>query len=247
MCVAALAWRVHPEWLLVVAANRDEYHARPTAQLSRWADGTMAGQDLRAGGTWLGVNEAGRLALVTNFRVEGYPRPKLTTRGGLVAGWLREAALPDGAGMNPFNLLLADGQRACVTSNWPAPAGHDLAPGIHGLSNGAFDRPWPKARRLCDDLAGWLAHDAGGFEALFTALRSEAPFPEEDHGQGPEPAYSGVFIRNPDYGTRCSTVVAVTRAGQGTVIERRFTPEGDPAGETRLDFVWDDKSGDTSK
>ena len=247
MCVAALAWQAHPDWLLVVAANRDEYHERPTASLSRWADGTMAGQDLRAGGTWLGVNEAGRQALVTNYRVAGYPRPELVSRGGLVTGWLRDAEVPSGAGMNPFNLLLGDGNTLRVVSNWPEPAEHDLAPGIHGLSNGDFGRPWPKARRLCDDLGGWLAHDAGGFDALFTALRSEAPFPQEDHGQGPEPAYSGVFIRNAEYGTRSSTVVAVTRKGQGTVIERRFSAEGEPAGETRLNFVWDGPAGDSTK
>ena len=239
MCVAALAWQAHPHWLLVVAANRDEYHARPTAPLQRWQDGALAGRDLRAGGTWLGVNDAGRLALVTNYRVEGYPRPDLVSRGGLVTGWLREAALPDGAGMNPFNLLIADQRGARVVSNWPEPTAHELAPGIDGLSNGTFARPWPKARRLCDDLAGWLAHDAGGLDALFTALRSEAPFAQEDHGDGPEPAYSGVFIRNPDYGTRCSPVVAVTHEGRGTIVERRFSPEGDPAGETRLDFTWD--------
>ncbi len=238
MCVAVLAWQAHPEWLLVVAANRDEYHERPTAPLSRWADGTLAGQDLRAGGTWLGVSDAGRLALVTNFRAPGYPRPELISRGGLVTGWLRDGELPDGAGMNPFNLLVADGHRARVASNWPEPGGHDLAPGIHGLSNGAFAQAWPKARRLCADLSGWLAHDAGGFDALFTALRNEAPFPEEDYGDGPEPAYSGVFIRNPVYGTRCSTLVAVRRNGQGSITERRFSPAGEMTGETRLDFVW---------
>lgn len=243
MCVAAIAWRADPDWLLVVAANRDEYHERPTAPLQRWVDGTLAGRDLRAGGTWLGVSEAGRLALVTNYRVEGYPRAELATRGALVTGWLDQAALPDGAGMNPFNLAVADAGAARVTSNWPEPAGHELAPGIHGLSNGAFDRPWPKARRLCEDLAGWLAHDSGGLDALFTALRSEAPFPEEDRGQGPEPAYSGVFIRDPAYGTRCSTLVAVRRSGQGVIIERRFSPQGEVTGETRLDFAWRIEAG----
>lgn len=238
MCVAALAWQAHADWLLIVAANRDEYHERPTAPLARWADGTMAGKDLRAGGTWLGVSEAGRLALVTNFRVDGYPRPEMVSRGGLVTGWLESGAVSGGAGMNPFNLLVADGNSARVVANWPEPATHALAPGVHGLSNGAFTRPWPKARRLCDDLAGWLAHDAGGTDALFTALRSEAPFPEEDNGEGPEPAYSGVFIRNETYGTRCSTVVAVTREGRGTITERRFSPTGDPAGETTLHFDW---------
>lgn len=244
MCVAATAWQAHPDWLLVAAANRDEYHERPTAPLARWEDGTIAGRDLRAGGTWLGVSEAGRLALVTNFRAPGYPRPELASRGGLVTGWLRDGQVPSGAGMNPFNLLLGDSQGVHVASNWPEPAEETLAPGVHGLSNGAFERPWPKARRLCADLAGWLAHDAGDFDALFTALRSEAPFPEEDHGEGPEPAYSGVFIRDAVYGTRCSTVVAVDRTGQGTIIERRFLPGGEVTGETRLSFAWGGLAGD---
>ena len=82
MCVAVLAWQAHPRWRLVVAANRDEFHERPTAPLARWSDGTIAGRDLQAGGTWLGLNAAGRLALVTNFRLPGYPRPDLASRGG---------------------------------------------------------------------------------------------------------------------------------------------------------------------
>ncbi len=241
MCVAAIAWRAHPEWLFVAAANRDEYHERPTAPLARWDNGAMAGRDLRAGGTWLGVVESGRFALVTNFRVPGYPRPELASRGALVSDWLERAAVADGATMNPFNLLLADAGQARVLSNYPSPQEHHLPAGVHGLSNGAFARPWPKARRLCDDLAGWLSHDAHDIAALFTALRNEAPFPEEDReGDGPEPAFSGVFIRNAVYGTRCSTVVAVARDGTGTIVERRFSPDGEETGETGMRFAWPD-------
>ena len=239
MCVAALAWAAHPGWLLVAAANRDEYHERPTAPLARWDEGILAGRDLRAGGTWLGVAEAGRLALVTNYRVAGYPRAELASRGALVTDWLRGGALAEDAAMNPFNLLIADAAGARIVSNWPERSEQPLAPGVHGLSNGAFAQPWPKALRLCNDLAGWLAHDARDLAALFTALRNEAPFPQEDHaGCGPEPAYSGVFIRDPAYGTRCSTLVAVDRAGIGTLIERRFDGAGGLAGETSLSFAW---------
>lgn len=239
MCVAAIGWDAHPDWLFVAVANRDEYHERPTAALDRWNNGILAGKDLRAGGTWLGIAETGRFALVTNFRVPDYPKPELASRGALVTDWLVAAEVADGSTMNPFNLLLADAGKARVLSNYPAPEEHVLAPGVHGLSNGAFARPWPKARRLCEDLGGWLAHDARDFASLFTALRSEAPFPEEDReGDGPEPAFSGVFIRNETYGTRCSTVVAVSRAGAGTIIERRFSPEGEETGETALSFAW---------
>jgi uncharacterized protein with NRDE domain len=238
MCVAAIAWQAHPEWPLVIAANRDEYQKRPTASLSRWHNGTIAGRDLQAGGTWLGLVEAGRLALVTNFRVPGYPRPELASRGALVTGWLRGQPLPDVATMNPFNLLLVDQSHARVLTNHPQPEEHSLSPGVHGLSNGAFTRPWPKAGQLCADLAGWLEQGTGDLSPLFAALRSEATFPAEDGGDGPEQAYSGVFIRNETYGTRCSTVVAVDRKGQGMIIERRCEPTGQETGETTLNFVW---------
>jgi uncharacterized protein with NRDE domain len=238
VCVAALAWNAHPDWLLVVAANRDEYHERPTAPLSRWHNGTIAGRDLQAGGTWLGVVETGHLALVTNFRVPGYPKPELASRGALVTGWLRGQPLPDVTTMNPFNLLLVDGQSARVLSNYPDKQEHALPAGVHGLSNGAFDRPWPKARQLCADLTGWLEHGASDFAALFAALRSETMFPEEAGGEGPEPAYSGLFVSNQTYGTRCSTVLAVDRQGSGTIIERGFDSSGQVTGETALGFVW---------
>lgn len=239
MCVAAIAWQAHPNWLLVAAANRDEYHERPTGPLARWPDGTLAGRDLRAGGTWLGANADGRFALVTNFRVPGYPKPDRTSRGGLVSAWLGDLPLPDTGAMNPFNLLLADRAEARIISNFPQASGHVLTPGVHGLSNGAFERPWPKARRLCADLSGWIAHDAHDFAPLFTALRNEAPFPEDDReGDGPEPAYSGVFIRDPVYGTRCSTVVAIARSGAGTIIERSFSADGEQTQEVALNFAW---------
>lgn len=237
MCVAVVAWQAHPDWLLVAAANRDEYHERPTAPLARWDNGTIAGRDLRAGGTWLGVTESGRLALVTNFRAEGYPKAGLASRGALVTDWLQGGANSQGEAMNPFNLLLIDSATARIVSNWPRHAEHALPPGVHGLSNGAFERPWPKARRLCADLAEWLADDARDLNALLTALRNEAPFSERDReDDGPESAYSGVFIRNPVYGTRCSTVVAIRRDGRGTIIERRFDEQAESIGETQLHF-----------
>jgi uncharacterized protein with NRDE domain len=239
MCVAAIAWLAHPDWRLVAVANRDEYHERPTAPLAVWPNGIIAGRDLRAGGTWLGLGGDGRFALVTNFRVPGYPKPEMASRGALVTDWLNGRSQADIATMNPFNLLLAEADSARIVSNYPRPGECRLDPGIHGVSNGAFTRPWPKARRLCEDLSGWLAHDARDLAPLFTALRNEAPFPEADREEdGPEPAYSGVFIRNPVYGTRCSTIVAVARDGLGTIIERRFSPEGEDEGETRLDLRW---------
>ncbi len=237
MCVATLAWNAHPRWRLVVAANRDEFHERPTAPLSVWEDGTIAGRDLRAGGTWLGINAGGRFALVTNHRVEGYPKPDRLTRGGLVTGWLNGEALGDTAAMNPFNLICAGADGLEFRTNWPQ-SREALPPGVHGISNGPFDQPWPKAAQLCTSLSAWLDGD-GAFEPLFAALRDEtAREPVDTRRTDPEPRLSGVFIRDSIYGTRCSTMIAVDMDGQGHMIERRFEADGGVSGETELAFRW---------
>ncbi len=239
MCVAAVAWNAHPRWRLVVAANRDEFHERPTAPLHRWDNGTIAGRDLEAGGTWLGLNAAGRFALVTNFRLPGYPRPGLASRGGLVVDWLAGAPDTDGAAMNPFHLLRVGPDGASHVTNQPEPLVQPLAPGLHGVSNGQFDQPWPKTQWLCAGLAAWIMRDEGDdTEGLFAALADETPLPTEPDSEGPDTPFSPVFIRNPAYGTRCSTVVLVGADGRGTIIERRFGPDGERTGETALDFRW---------
>lgn len=232
MCVAAIAWQADPRWTLVAIGNRDEFHARPTAPLARWPDGRiLAGRDLQAGGTWLGVSE-GRFGLVTNLRVPGYPKPELASRGALVTDWLRGTAPHRTETMNPFNLWLAGGDGLGFVTNHPEPYGMQLEPGIHGLSNGAHGDRWFKTARLEDGLAAWLANDAPP-ELLFEPLRDETP-----QSADPEDAFSSVFIRNPAYGTRCSTVVLVDAQGNGRIIERRFDSEGAVTGETGLQFTW---------
>jgi uncharacterized protein with NRDE domain len=238
MCVAALAWAAHPRWRLVVAANRDEFHSRPTAPLARWDNGVIAGRDLEAGGTWLGVNNAGRFALVTNFRLPGYPKPGLASRGGLVVDWLLGQPDPDGAAMNPFHLLRVGPDGASHATNRPAPIASPLEPGLHGVSNGQFDQPWLKTQRLTDALGQWLDADTANPDALFAALADETPLPPEADSEGPDTPFSPVFIRNPAYGTRCSTVVLVDANGRGTIVERRFSPDGQTTGETELAFAW---------
>lgn len=239
MCVAAIAWMAHPRWRLVAIGNRDEFHQRPTAPLGRWDDGSgiIAGRDLRAGGTWLGVTPDGRFALVTNFRVPGYPKPGLASRGGLITGWLNGEPLPDIAAMNPFNLCLADRDGARVVTNHPQPETHALAPGVHGLSNGGFQRPWPKTRQLAGALGDWLAGAAADPEPLFAALREETPHarqaPDEE---GPEAPYSPVFIRNEVYGTRCSSVVLIAHDGRGMIEERSFAADARARGRKTVSF-----------
>lgn len=239
MCVAAIAWRAHPRWRLVMIGNRDEFHARPTAPLSVWPDGRIiAGRDLQAGGTWLGVSP-GRFSLVTNYRVEGYPLPHLASRGALVSDWLRGNAPGDVSTMNPFNLWTADTDELAVTANYPAAARTALATGIHGLSNGgADDDRWFKTGRLEMALAAWLERD--GYPAELLELLADRTIDPDalDRATGPIPEFSSVFIANEGYGTRCSTVLAIDNDGQGTIIERSFDESGDETGIVSLGFDW---------
>lgn len=232
MCVVAIAWKAHPKWRLLVAGNRDEFHARASARVAVWTDNAaiIAGRDLVSGGTWLGVSATGRFAVVTNIRDADGPDPDKSSRGALVAGWLSGGVIPaEGADFNPFNLIVTDNQSARFVSNRPQPMQTVLAAGIHGLSNAIPDEHWPRKDRLVAKLSDWLAGAAEQPELLLDMLADEEVPDRDAHP---------VFIRSPVYGTRCSTVVAVDHTGQGHIIERRFNADGVCTGETMLRFVW---------
>jgi len=249
MCLIAFAWQAHPRWRLVLAGNRDEFHARPSAALARWRDLPIAGgRDLEAGGTWLGVTDAGRCCVVTNVRD---PRdPQLgASRGLLATDYLTGAAdataharqlLAQAAGYRPFNLLTFDAQAAFYLGNRPEPRAQAVTPGVHGLSNADFNTPWPKTRALMTRLAAWIeAGDADDFAPLFAALADErqapdAELPDTGIGLERERWLSSAFIRGADYGTRASTVVAIGHDGRGVIAERCFGPAGRFLGESRL-------------
>ncbi|WP_337178994.1 NRDE family protein [Hydrogenophaga borbori] len=252
MCLVALAWKSHPRWRLFMAGNRDEFHARPTAALERWAppqNDVIAGRDLRSGGTWMGIDGKGRVAVITNVRdpaaTSGGP-----SRGALVADYLAGAGtcaedqidrLSAVAGdYAPFNLLLADAGGCHYLGNRPS-ARQTLVPGVHGMSNGALDAPWPKTRRLMAALESWLAQDDPPLDGLWNALADEwrpadADLPATGIALPLERHLSAAFIRGEDYGTRASTLVAVGHDGQGFIVERRFGPQGVFLGETRMDL-----------
>lgn len=237
MCVLAIAWRAHPRWRLVVGANRDEFHDRPAEPLHRWGDGLLAGRDARAGGTWLAVNPAGRFAAVTNVRGAA-PDPTRESRGRLIAelatGEGRYAA-GDPAGLgdfNPFNAILIAGEEALFLSNRPERVRRVLSPGFHAMSNGPLDPPWRKSVRLREGIEAWLRDDAHEREALFAALREASP----PAGTAEDPA--AIFVEDPVYGTRCTTLVLVAAEGEGLIVERRFDPAGRAVGETALSFRW---------
>jgi uncharacterized protein with NRDE domain len=251
MCVAAVAWHAHPDWRLVAIGNRDEFHDRPAAQLARWneARSLIAGRDLRSGGTWLGLSEQGRFVLVTNRRGFGDPDPALASRGKLVmdvlsgSGQYADPRVDQLGDFNPFNLIAIAYGQAHFLSNRPEPVHSALLHGIYGLSNGTLDEPWPKTLYLKAALLDWLNNNGGDTGQLFAALASET---RGDVGLNPrqpseitaEARDTAPFIRNPVYGTRCSTVVMIDREGAGLIAERRFDAAGQITGETGLRFRW---------
>lgn len=230
MCVVAMAWKAHPQWTLVLAGNRDEFHARPTAPLGR-RGAVIGGQDLLSGGMWLGVSEAGRFAVVTNV-AGGGPDPSRRSRGALVADWLEQGSLPDDPdAFNPYSLIAGDMRAVERLTNRPAAQRHPLSHGLHSVSNGMGDEPWPRRERLEAGLRCWLeAEGETQAEGLFGLLMDESAV--DASGQRP------VFIRSQDYGTRASSVILIDAAGQGRMMERRFGPEGAPQGQTEIAFRW---------
>ncbi|HET7267080.1 MAG TPA: NRDE family protein [Oleiagrimonas sp.] len=253
MCLIAFAWKAHPRWRLLLLGNRDEAHARPAAPLAHWdeAPDVMAGRDLEAGGTWMGVSADGRAGVVTNVRDPGASKAG-ASRGFLVADYLRGTASADACAhalhvgsvdFRPFNLLLFDAGQAFYLGNHPHRRLQPVTPGVHGLSNADFNTPWPKTRALEERLQAWLQHDVSDdFEPLFTALADDARWPDDvlpDTGVGValERELSAAFIRGERYGTRASTVIAVDHQGGGCIIERSFGPAGEPYGQRRLDFT----------
>ena len=248
MCLLVLAWQAHPRYRLVLAANRDEYHDRPAAALDRWPapDDILAGRDLRAGGTWLGIDRGRRLGVVTNFRDLLRSPPGAASRGGLIPRYLAGTAGPgeylgalehEAGEYGGFNLLLADDQSLWYGSNRCSPFARALPAGVHGLSNERLDTPWPKLRRVRRGFESWLERGSDAEDGeLFALLDDREPASEDlpDAGLSPEweRALSSPFVLHPSYGTRCSTILAIEPAGGCYLAERRFDARGTRSGES---------------
>ena len=250
MCLAIVALNAHPRYPLVIAANRDEYHARAADAAQWWPDGILAGRDRVGGGTWFGITRHGRWSLVTNFR-EGIPRdPRAPSRGALVMQALRATEEPlahaaqiavDGQRFHGFNLLVGDSATAAYASNRSS-GGVALDAGIHGLSNHLLNTPWPKLLRGKARLHEALQQDGDLVVAAFELLadRAAAPLaalPATGVSAEWERILSPVFIVTDDYGTRCSTVLIVDNAGGVRFVERSFDPRGNLNGEVAQAFT----------
>ena len=250
MCLVLVAWRVHPNFPCVVAANRDEYFGRPTAEADWWEDpgDILAGRDLQARGTWLGVTRAGRFAALTNFRDPAAARPDAPSRGTLVTGFLTAAGTTGeglkeiarrGAQCNPFNVLCSDGRELGVYESTTG-AGRILGPGVYALSNHLLDTPWPKVTQAKSRLAEAL-DELPQSAAMLDLLRDTEPAVDEDLPRTGvslelERMLSSAFVRGESYGTRCSTIVTTDADGATTFAEWTWDQSGALAGMTRYHF-----------
>jgi len=257
MCLLVLAWQAHPRYRLVVAANRDEFHERPAAPLAKWgpADDILAGRDLRAQGTWLGLDRQRRFGVITNFRELQRPQPDAPTRGALIPDYLRgvvgaEAFLaalePQAARFSGFNLLLTDRDSLWYASNRAEAFARPLPPGVYGLSNEFLDTPWPKLRRVRRRFDAWLSDPGNATaEGLFALLDDRATatadeeLPQTGIPEEWERVLSAPFVLHPDYGTRASTILLLEPSGAGLLAERRFGPQGALLGETEFQLAAD--------
>ena len=238
MCILAWHWQPGAATELLLVANRDEFHQRPARALHQWPqEGILAGQDLQAGGTWLGLARGRRLAALTNYRSTTAVRPDAPSRGYLVHGFLAgrasaraylEQLLPHCADYNPFNLLVWDGAQLLGLESRHARI-VVLAPGPGGVSNADFHTPWPKLQRLQQGLALAQASGCTSDDELLALLADRTPAPVQDlpdTGFGPERELllSSIFIHSPVYGTRASSVVRV-QPDAAHFTEQGFAPE----------------------
>ncbi|MET0683190.1 MAG: NRDE family protein [Casimicrobiaceae bacterium] len=256
MCLALIAFAAHPRYRLVIAANRDEFHARPAAPAAWWTEGFLAGRDLKEGGTWLGIDRRGRVALLTNVRDPSQHDPRAPSRGALVPRLLASNAAPseslpalvrDAARYNGYNLLAGDAGTLMWGSNRAA-APVELGPGIYGVSNHLLDTPWPKVEHTKRAFRQWCAAGADDLAPLFALLHDterapDAMLPATGVTLERERMLSSPFIVSPDYGTRCSTVVTVEHDGAAHFIERSFDPDGSATGEIDVRFSVDQPAG----
>jgi len=235
MCLIAFHWRPKGPVPLVLAGNRDEFYERPTAPLAWWEGGRLlAGRDLRGGGTWLGLTPEGRCAVITNFRDPSMARPDRATRGLIPLRFLEgtqtaatylERLRQQVTDYNPFNLLLFDGTDLLGYESHQDRV-VPFTPGIHAVSNGAFDEPWPKVEAVKAGLAGQEDDD----EALLKLLGNAQPYSDDRLPSTGVPlewerSLSPIFIRTPTYGTRASTIVRLGRE-LASILEQRFSHAG---------------------
>jgi uncharacterized protein with NRDE domain len=248
MCLVALAFRAHPAYRLVLAANRDEFHGRAASPVHWWPDRpqVVGGRDLQAAGTWLAASRTGHFATVTNYRENLKVQTADRSRGALVTefvsgndGPLEYSRAIPGDCYAGFSLLTATVDSLAYVSN-RGDVARELDPGVYGLSNASLDTPWAKVVASKKRLEALIDDDALSPGALFELLgnRETATGAAAERGVPADVAraISAPFVVMPQYGTRCSTVLLVDDDGAVEMYERRFAPDGRCSGENQVRF-----------
>lgn len=256
MCLAIFALNVLPDWPLIVVANRDELHARPTEAARPWdeAPSLLAGRDLQAGGTWLGLTTSGRIALLTNYRETGMHDNQAPSRGRLAEHFLRQeqsaqqylqGLQQNAAPYNGFNLLAGDQNGLWYYSNRLNTVPTKVPDGVSGVSNATFNTPWPKLlrtqRSVSEHLANTQRPDPARLFEIFqdTVRAADHELPDTGVGLDREKLLGSPFINNERYGTRCTTIILQHREGYALFYEKRYDAFGQTAGDSnwRVDFL----------
>lgn len=224
MCLLSFAWQPDSHTPLIMVSNRDEFHHRPTAVSEFWPQHphVLAGKDLTAGGTWMGVTTTGRFAALTNVRQLPSSYEGAISRGALVKNYLIGDHTPErylnqinGEEYDGFNLIVGDRNQCWYLSNRPlAAAPEKLAAGIYGLSNAQLNTPWPKTLHAKEALQQWINHSHSNQQPLYRLLQSNHQFapdllPDTGIGEPWETLLSSPFIISPEYGTRACTALRI--------------------------------------
>lgn len=253
MCLITFAYQSHPEYELIFAANRDEYYGRPTREARFWDEEPriLAGKDLKAGGTWMGITKNGYFSALTNYRDPSEVKENAPSRGKLPLEYLKHEMNPEkyfqqlkksDEKYNGFNLLAGSLGKICYYSNRRESI-HVLQPGIFGLSNHLLNTNWPKVQRARTNMKNLIGNDNISEEALFDLLADDTPAPDNklpDTGLSKdlEKAVSPVFIKTEKYGTRSSTIMLISKNGKVKFVERRFKMGSkEPEGTSQFTFT----------
>jgi uncharacterized protein with NRDE domain len=251
MCLILVAWKAHPSYPLVIAANRDEFHARPTAPAAFWEDcpEILAGRDLECMGTWLGVTRGGKFAAVSNFRDGSRREPTALSRGLLASTFLANGdsagdfvakTASNGSGYGGFNFLAGDLNELWWLSNRGAQP-QRLPPGIYGVSNHLLDTPWAKVVRGKRSLQAAL-RPAPAIEPLLelladTTVASDDELPDTGVGLERERLLSALRVVSDAYGTRCSSAVLFGPERRVQFAERSYGAQGEERDTVRYEFA----------
>jgi uncharacterized protein with NRDE domain len=236
MCLIVLAYKYHPDYKLILAANRDEFYERPSEAAKFWKDkpSMLAGKDLKEGGTWCGITKDGRLAAITNYRNIKSIKNDAVSRGKIVTDYLTGSYSPEqfaeiltnsAEQYNGYSLVLGDESTNLFFFSNQTKKLEKIQPGIHGLSNHLLDTPWFNVTRGKEHLKNAINKNENFVNNIFEVLSDKTPAPDDnlpDTGlpKEIEKSISSIFVENKNYGTRSSTIILIDNEDNVTFIEK---------------------------